>query len=238
MASVRSRDRLIAHREREDANSKLLIQGHIETHSLKEVSRAVIKVIEHIVRQLCNPGLGSKSDRLRIRLLDAEMVERNPQWLQRNARKLLQVDRIFAENAGIDTLIEVHPALPLVAFAVECRPALKAKINDFRDDVLKFDGSDDIVIHQDQVALLTVETIDTLNDLAQRVYVTLTTFKFLDPQNAHFLTQPRGGVGEVGIRYRVLILDVVQNAVIGHQILDGLAVYIIRVNLFFEWVQA
>ena len=71
MASVRPRDRLIAHWEREYSNAEFFVQCHVEAHPLEEVSRTVMKIVEHIVGKIQDSGLRGISNGLRIGFLQA-----------------------------------------------------------------------------------------------------------------------------------------------------------------------
>jgi hypothetical protein len=49
MPTVRPIYRLIAHGEREYANTELFVELDIKTHALKEVARRILEVVEHVV---------------------------------------------------------------------------------------------------------------------------------------------------------------------------------------------
>ena len=72
---------------------------------------SVVKVVEHVIRQLIEPELMRDTDGLFVRRFDAEMVERNSQRPQARRRKFTQKHGILAKNARVYPLVEIHPPL-------------------------------------------------------------------------------------------------------------------------------
>ncbi len=77
--------------------------------------------------------------------------------------KLAEVHRVFAEDAGVDTLIEVDAPLHRNAARLSLAPD-ETQVPDLSNDLLEARAGDDVVVHQDQVLLGPVQRLDVSHD--------------------------------------------------------------------------
>src|SRR5260370_42649981 len=70
--------RLVPHRERPNANPQLLIQTHIQSHSLVKIRGRIVEVIEHVVREFGQTELMGVADRQFILALKPKVVKSDP----------------------------------------------------------------------------------------------------------------------------------------------------------------
>ena len=63
------------------------------------------------------------------------MIEGDAERLERNARQLPQIHRVLAQDAGIDALVEINPALQPVAPARELGAAFESRIGSLTEKI-------------------------------------------------------------------------------------------------------
>src|SRR3954452_14411005 len=92
---------------------------------------------------------------------------------------------------------------------------------DFCDDLLEARRRDDVVVHEDQVALRTVKVFDAAHELRQRCGVALGTLQLWNAAEVAFADAAPRGVSQIGIPNWVAIGDLVQDCVVRYEILNG-----------------
>src|ERR1043165_6912660 len=95
--------------------------------------------------------------------------------------QLAQKERILAKNSSVHPLIKVHTTESGYAAARELGTWRKPEVANLSDDLLESCRCDDVVVHQDQVLLRTVELFDAPHDSGERLGVPLLSFKLWDP---------------------------------------------------------
>src|SRR4051794_37424717 len=101
-------------------------------------------------------------DCLLVGLPHTQMIESDAQWLQADGSQLPQIHRVFAENAGIDALIEIHTALygSPCAIPMQFSTRGEAKVTDFCNDLLEPWAGNNVVVHQHEVLLRTIQFVN------------------------------------------------------------------------------
>src|SRR5579871_1570422 len=178
-----------------------------------------------------------KSYRLLVWLPESDVVKRNPQWLQTDCRELAKKHLILTKNPCIDSLIEIDPSLYGRTSAIELCSRKETEVADLGDDLLKARRGDDVVIHQGQIFLWAVECFDTLHNGADGVGIALIALKLRHSTKAALTNTPSRGISEICVRNRILVRDLVQDAVIRNQIFDWRSGAIIGIKLFRKIIE-
>ena len=201
VAPVRAISRLVAHWERPDTYPELFVERDVQAHALEQVSWGVVKVIEHVVRELGQAKLVRKADRLLVGALEAKVIEGDPKRPEGDRRKLAKVELVLAEDAGVDPLVEVHSTQRCDAFirSSQLGAGRESKIPDLRDDVLEAGRRDDVVIHQNEVLLRTIEFIDRTDETRQGLRVALPPYQLRHAAECAFADAAAGRVGALPI---------------------------------------
>src|SRR5260370_16662987 len=97
-----------------------------------------------------------------VRPFEAKMIKGNPKWLQTDCRQLTKIHFVLAENARVDTLVEVHTPLHGGTFmrASNLRPGNEAKVTYLRDHLLEARRGTNIAFHQDDLFLRPIQIVD------------------------------------------------------------------------------
>src|SRR6266498_323852 len=108
------------------------------------------------------------ADRLLVRTLQAEVVERDAERSNADRRQLSQVHWGFAEDARIDSLVEIDATLYRDAPGpLQLRSRREPEIANFCHELAKLRRRHDVVVHEDEVFLDPVQLIDSADDRRQ-----------------------------------------------------------------------
>src|SRR6266568_473010 len=156
----------------------------------------------------------SVADRLLIGFPESPMIESNAERLQANCGKLSQVHWVFAENAGVHSLIEIHTPLDGNTSTVQLRVGDKPKVAYLRNDLLEPWRRDNVVVHQREVFLGSVEFFHTTHEQRKWGRVALIAFQLWHSTETALPDAASGCISKVGIVNRIAIADLIEDAVV------------------------
>src|SRR2546422_977969 len=142
-----------------------------------------------------------------------------------------QKERILAKDPGVYSLIEVHSAESRYPAAGEFCTWSEPKIANLGDDLFEPRRRDNVVVHQDQVLLRTVERLNALHNPGERLGVPLLSFELRDSTERAFPDAPPRRIGEIGVMNRVSVWDLRENTVVRYLVFDRLTRAVIRIQL-------
>ena len=198
-----------------------------------------MEVVEHVVGQLVQPGVMRHAHSLLVGLANSEMIECDSERLEADGSQLPQVHRIFAEDARINSLVEVDPTLGgnTHARALDRGARLEPKVAYLSHNLFEPRRGNHIVVHEDQVLLRTVALLHPAYDIAQRVRVALHSLELRYTAEVTLPDATARCVGEVGVPDGVLVVDLIEDRVVGNEVLDGLPIHVIGVEFVHKVVE-
>src|SRR6266545_2806134 len=148
------------------------------------------------------------------------MIKGDPQGLDTSRTQFAEVDRVLAEYSCVHTLVEIHASLDGVPPSTQHRSFGEAEVPNLGNDLPEARRCDDVVIHEDEVLLGPVKVLDPPHDTGQGFRVALCAFEFWHSTKRATPDAATRRIGEVGVANGILILHLIENPVVGNQILD------------------
>src|SRR5262249_53318075 len=94
-----------------------------------------------------------------------------------------------------------------------------------------------VIVHQHKIAARTIDLVDGVHEVGERSRVALGTFKLWYSAEVTLADAAPRSVGEISVPYRVPIVDLIKDAVIGDKVLDGRSGRIVRVEVSVKLIE-